>query len=180
MNLILFGFKASGKTHFGKLLALNMNRPFIDLDDVVSELYAQKNTKHLRTNEIYKKIGGPAFRLLEKEAVKTLKNLDNAIIALGGGTVLDPENVELLLKIGAMVYLETSHETLRKRIFRDELPAFFNKDDPERSFLMMIHERKPIYESIPAQKINTETLDEAGVIAALRSILILEEPPNGF
>ena len=44
----------------------------------------------------------------------------------------------------------------------------------------MIQERKPIYESISARKINTENLDEAGILAALRSILILEDPPNGF
>lgn len=180
MNLILFGFKASGKTHFGKLLSVKMHRPFIDLDDVISEIYYKTSGHRWRIREIHEKIGDKAFRQLEKEAVQTLKSIDNSIIALGGGTVLDPENVELLQKIGALVYLETGPETLRKRIFRGELPSFLNKENPERAFLEMIHERKPIYESIPAQRINTEAFDEAGVLAALRSILILEDPTNGF
>ncbi len=180
MNLILFGFKSSGKTHFGKLLAMQMHRPFIDSDDLIQELYAQETQHRKKVKEIHEKLGEEAFRKLEKRAIQALKGVENGIIALGGGTVLDPENVEMLQKVGALVYLKTGAETLRKRIFQGELPSFFDKSDPEGSFLRMIHEREPIYRSIPARVVDTEALDEAGVIAALSSILLLEEPPNGF
>jgi shikimate kinase len=180
MNLLLFGFKAAGKTHFGKLLALHMHRPFVDTDDVLLELYAKETSKKRNMKEIYQELGAAAFREWEKRALQTLQGIENGIIALGGGAVLDPENVEMLQKIGALVYLKAGAETLRKRIFKEELPAFFDKNDPEGSFLQMIHEREPIYRSIPARAVDTEALDEAGVLAALRSILLLEEPPNGF
>jgi shikimate kinase len=180
MNLILFGFKGCGKTHFGKLLAQKMRRPFIDTDDVIAELHAQKTGRRLRAREIYRELGKESFRALESEALLTLEKAENSIIALGGGAVLDPANVEFLQKIGALVYLEASPETLRKRVLLEETPAFLDQSDPLKSFLDMVHERKPIYESLPARRINTEILDEAGVLAALRSILILEEPPNGF
>lgn len=180
MNLILFGFKASGKTHFGKLIATQMHRPFIDTDDLILELYA-KETGHVRkAKEIYAKLGESAFRALEKRALLTLKNVENAVIAVGGGTVLDPENVEILQKVGALVYLQTSPEKLKQRIFKDELPAFLDPTDPEGSFWQMIQDRAPIYRSIPARCVDTDALDEAGVVAALNSILLLEEPPNGF
>ena len=102
------------------------------------------------------------------------------MIAVGGGTVLDPENVEILQKVGALVYLQTSPEKLKQRIFKDELPAFLDPKDPEGSFWQMIQDRAPIYRSIPARCVDTDALDEAGVVAALNSILLLEEPPNGF
>lgn len=180
MNLILFGFKSSGKTHFGKLIAAKIHRPFIDTDDLVSELYAEQTGHRWKTAKIFAKIGLEPFRELEKEALKALKPVANSIIALGGGTILDPENLELLQKVGQLVYLETNPETLKQRIFKEELPPFFDKKDPETSFHKMIRERKPIYESIPARRIKTDELDEAGVIAALYSILFLEEPTNGF
>lgn len=180
MNLILFGFKASGKTHFGKLFALKMHCPFIDTDDLVLELYAKETGKRRKIKEIHAKLGPEGFRALEKQAIQTLKNVDHSIIALGGGTVLDPANVEFLQTIGALVFLKTEAEKLKKRIFKEELPSFFDKKDPEGSFWSMIQEREPIYRSIPARCVDTDALDEAGVLAALSSILLLEDPPNGF
>lgn len=180
MNLILFGFMAAGKTHYGKLLSIQMHRPFLDLDDLIQELYAQESGKRKKVREIYVELGEAGFRKREKEAIQTLTGVENGIIAVGGGTVIDPENVEWLQKIGALVYLKTGAETLHKRIFQKELPAFFDKNDPEASFLRMVQEREPIYRSIPARVVDTEALDEAGVLAALSSILLLEEPPNGF
>lgn len=180
MNLLLFGFKASGKTHFGKILSKKMHRPFVDTDDLIMNEYERESSKHKSIREIYKKIGSEGFRKLEKKVLLKLKSLNNTIIALGGGTVLDPENVEILQTVGAMVYLKTSPEKLKKRIFKDELPAFFDKKDPEGSFYEMVQNREPIYRSIRARVVNTDELDEAGIVAALSSILLLEEPPNGF
>ena len=176
MNLILFGFKGCGKTHFGKLLSIEMHRPFIDTDDIICQLYGGKH----RVRDIHSKLGEQKFRALEKEALQKLVGITDSIIALGGGAVLDPENVEFLQKIGALVYLHASPELLRKRLLAGELPSFLDKNDPEGSFLRMIHERAPVYSSIPARRIDLENLDEAGVLAALRAILCLEDPPNGF
>ena len=180
MNLLLFGFKGSGKTHFGKLLALEMHRPFIDTDDLVLELYAKETGKRRKLKEIYAKLGEGGFRELEKRAISALQNVENSIVALGGGTLLDPKTLALAQTIGALVFLKAAPEKLKQRIFKDELPSFFDPKDPEGSFWRMIQEREPFYRSIPARCVDTDALDEAGVIAALRSILLLEDPPNGF
>jgi shikimate kinase len=181
MNLILFGFKGCGKTHFGKLLAQKMHRRFLDTDDLIAELFAKKTGQHTLVREIYIQLGKESFRALEKEAIYALRSVKNGVIALGGGAVLDPENVELLQKIGCLVYLSTSAETLQKRIWKDgKTPAILESDDPQASFLEMYQERRPVYESIPAAKIDCDALDEAGVLAALQSLLVLQDPPNGF
>jgi shikimate kinase len=170
MNLILFGFKGAGKTHFGKLLSIKMHRPFIDTDDLLQELYAKRTGSRKNIREIYKTLKEEGFRLLEKEALHLLKDLKDTIIALGGGVVLDPTNIELLETIGTLVYLKASPAKLKSRI-RDELPAFANS---EEAFLQIFHEREPIYRSIRAHTIDTDLLDEAGVVAALNSIVISE------
>lgn len=180
MNLILFGFKSSGKTHFGKLLSHKMHRPFIDTDDLIIELYKKETDKQRNCPQIHKELGESAFRALETRALHNLKNVKSAIIALGGGAVLDPENVLFLQSIGELVYLKASPEKLKERIFQRELPSFFDKNDPSGSFHQMIQEREPIYRSVSARCIDTDAFDEAGVIAALKSILLLEEPSNGF
>ena len=176
MNLILFGFKGCGKTHFGKRLAEMMRRPFIDTDDLASQLYAQRAEQRRTTDSIYREMGRERFRALESEAILTMKSVENSIIALGGGAVLDPANVSFLKTLGTLVYLEASPETVRKRMSQGPPPAFLD-DTP---FLEMIQERKPIYESISARRIDVDALGVAGAIAALCSILLLEEPLNGF
>jgi shikimate kinase len=174
MNIILFGFKGSGKTHFGKLLAQKLHRPFIDTDSILEELYAKESKERLRIWEIYQAVGETGFRTLETEAIATLYEIKGAVISLGGGAVLDKENVEMLLKIGQLVYLEASFDTIQKRI--QKTPPFTG-DIPLQT---LYRERKPVYESVPSRKIDTDALDEAGVLAALQAIACLEEPPNGF
>ena len=180
MSLLLFGFKASGKTHFGKILSKKMHRPLVDTDDLIKNEYEKEYGFHKSIRQIYKEHGAEEFRKIEKKVIQRLKIFENTIIALGGGTVLNIKVVNLLQEIGAIVYLKTSPEKLKERIFKDELPAFLDPKDPEGSFYEMIHEREPIYRSIEARVIDTDQLDKAGVISALHSILLLKEPPNGF
>jgi shikimate kinase len=168
MNLILFGFKGAGKTHFGKLLAQQIHRPFIDTDDLVSALYAKPVRK------LYQELGETLFRALETQAILSLQSISNSIIALGGGAVLDADNLALLQKIGQLVYLDASFETIRSRV--QEEPAFITTNTLQSIYA----ERKPLYDSIPARRISVDQLDEAGVLAALRSIAYLEDLPNGF
>jgi shikimate kinase len=172
MNLILFGFKASGKTHFGKLLAIRMHRPFIDTDDLILELYSKQTGKRSTIGEIYKTLGKDQFRAFESNVLRELKDVKDSIIALGGGAVLNPANVEFLQTVGTLVFLKASTEKLKGRIFKGEFPPFLDPKDPEGSFYRMVQEREPIYRSIPAMSVDTDALDEAGVLAALNSILI--------
>lgn len=173
MNLILFGFKGCGKTYYGKRLAEKLHRPFVDTDLLIEELYSQETGESLAIREIYRKKGEEAFRALEKRAIHQLSGSANTIISLGGGAILDPENQEILKKIGDLVYLQASMQTLKRRMLHRELPAYLQN---ENDFDAMYAARLPIYESIPAHRVDVDLLDEPAVIAALRNILIFEEP----
>lgn len=174
MNIILFGFKGCGKTHFGKKLAELIHRPFIDLDNVLEAVYFEENNLRLKTGEIYQLLGEQRFRQLEKRALLCIYGIELSVIALGGGTVLDRDNVDLLLKMGQLVYLKTSFQSLQKR-----LPQTFPLLEGT-SLQSLYHSRIPFYASVPSRIIDTDLLDEAGILASLQSIACLEEPPNGF
>jgi len=166
MNIILFGFKCSGKTHFGKMLAQELNRPFIDTDERIIEGFSHS----LPISQIYRILGEKEFRNQENVVIQSLAQNTRSVIALGGGTILNPENVKKLQKTGCLIYLAASFKTVQQRIFKKDTPAFIDANDPINSLRTIYDERTKIYESIRAPKIDTDNLDDARIIAGLISI----------
>ncbi len=156
MNIILFGFQNCGKTTIGKLLAKKLAMRFIDIDCIIETLYEQKYGKKLSVREIYKVLGAESFRSLEQEAILLLTDIDNVVIATGGGSVLNPDNVAARKQIGTLVYLQTAKETIKDRMFSGELPAFLAGKDSEEEFEKMYNERKAIYENVADVFINAD------------------------
>ncbi|MDE3045792.1 MAG: shikimate kinase [Verrucomicrobiota bacterium] len=144
MSFILFGFKGSGKTYWGRKLAQKWKKVFLDTDELLLE-----KTGHQTIRELYQAVGEKEFRSLEKQVIGELASVQQAVIAVGGGAVLDPENVALLQKIGQLIYLDVSLETVQKRgvtLVQGPIEEIYR-------------ERKPIYESIPARRVKVEDFD---------------------
>ncbi|OGN64419.1 MAG: hypothetical protein A3E80_04050 [Chlamydiae bacterium RIFCSPHIGHO2_12_FULL_49_9] len=139
MHLIFFGFKGCGKTGLGKKIARISNRPFIDLDDLFAE----------PPRSLYPKLGEEKFRKLESELLFSLKPKTPSVIALGGGTVLKSQNISFLQSIGLLIYLERSFEEIKKNL--EALPSFAKNWEHLRQIYL---QRKPIYESIKALKLD--------------------------
>lgn len=163
-NLILIGFKNSGKTSVGKLFAEKSNMMFIDTDDLITQEYYKKNRVLLNCREIVLKHGEDYFRDLEKKIISDLvcldkdkNNTNNYIIATGGGCVLYPENVNKLKKLGKLVYLSISYPVLLERILRQPvLPSYLNPAEPEKSFAIIHKKLEPIFHNIADLEISTE------------------------
>ena len=101
-NLILIGFMGTGKTSLGKLLAEKLGRGFIDIDQKIEQ------DAGLSIPQIFEKYGEKYFRELEKNAVKEITQRRGLVIATGGGTIKDEENLRLLKNSGVIVCF-TSH-----------------------------------------------------------------------
>lgn len=172
MNLILFGFKGCGKTTLGTMIATRMNRSFFDTDHMLEQLHAQLTGDQMHFREIYKKMGEDAFRALESNVIQRLKDVRNAVIALGGGLILNPENAAFLAKLGQLVYLNISKETLKKRLLSKELPSFLNPSDPEGAFEQFYHERRSNYEAIPALSIDLEVKTQDQIVLELSALIL--------
>jgi len=99
--VFLTGFVASGKTTVGRLLALRLDVPFVDLDDRVAEMSG------MTVPQIFTRLGEPAFRRMEREALASLAVTSPAVVALGAGAVPPPEALVVCLKA-------TIDETLRR------------------------------------------------------------------
>jgi len=138
----LTGFMGSGKTTVGKLLAAQLAWRFVDLDGEI-ERHAG-----LPIAEIFTRSGEPVFRDIEHEClVRVLSSAASQqtsfVLALGGGTFVQPRNVVLLRDAGAVVlWLDTPVEELLSRcVLMPDRPLFRD----EASFRKLYDERLPFY-----------------------------------
>lgn len=151
MKIILIGFMGSGKTTIGKLLAEKLNLNFIEMDDVIL-----KKSKRKNINEIFEKDGESKFRIIETEVAKELVNKEHAVISSGGGVITNKINIDYLKKEGVIVYLETSFESIKKRLENiDDRPLFKDK----KSALNLYKKRLPIYTNFAQLVIATDKLN---------------------
>ncbi len=114
-----------------------MGYHFIDTDDLIT------TNCHL----LYKQ-SEELFRQLEKQVIGAIEEFHSSVIATGGGSILDPDNVAVFKKMGKIIYLQVEKEELRRRIFANPLPAFLDPANPESSFEKMYAEREPLYRQI--------------------------------
>jgi shikimate kinase len=114
MNIVLIGYRCSGKSTVGRLLAAKTGRVFLDTD----ELLERRAGKPIAC--IVSEGGWPLLRRLEREAVKEASIIADAVIGTGGGSVLDHENVSILRKRGWLIWLKTDPEVIRARMEKDE------------------------------------------------------------
>jgi shikimate kinase len=109
-KIFLLGFMGCGKSYIGKRLAKNINADFLDLDDLIVETNGQS------ISDIFKEKEEMCFRQSESDCLKSLKNVSNQIIALGGGTPCFFENMEWINENGVSIYFKTNPEVLAKRL----------------------------------------------------------------
>jgi shikimate kinase len=166
MNIVLFGFKGCGKTYYGKLASIAFQCPFIDTDDLIVSLYGE----NIPIRTLYQRLGERAFRELETQAIQQMHPLSPAVIAVGGGAILHPANVVHLQTMGHLVYLKVDFLTAMERILKQGIPSFANAKKPIASLQEIYITRVPIYESIPAQWIDVDRLNDREVLNKLKEI----------
>ena len=105
-NLVLIGMPACGKTTIGKALAKRLSKDFIDSDEQIVKKMG------ISIPEIFEKYGEAAFRKIESEVIKEISAKQNAVIATGGGAVLNPRNTELLKLNGTVCFINRPLEQL--------------------------------------------------------------------
>lgn len=179
MNIVLIGYRGSGKTTIGRKLAEKLNREFVDSDD-----YIEQRTQ-LSIREIFELCGESYFRHLESEAIKDLSESDGRVIATGGGAVLRYKNVSNLKNHGVLIFLNVAPEVAYERITRDpsstrRRPALTG-DDMLTEIKEQIDFRKPYYLRAADHVIDVNNLEPDQVVAEILKRLgpeaALPEPP---
>lgn len=122
MKIFLVGFMGCGKTTVGRELAARIGAPFFDLDELIES--AEKQS----IREMFEQKGEAHFRKRERDLLRSLKYLDAAVIATGGGTFTFDENIQFIQTEGLSVYLSAPYALLRSRVGgKDDRPLF--RDD---------------------------------------------------
>jgi shikimate kinase len=114
MSIVLIGYRGSGKTTIGRLLADRLSQPFIDSDERIVA------TAGMTIKEIFEKRGEEQFRDLETAAVAQLAGFEDHVLSLGGGALLREQNRQALLAgKHTIVYLRADPIELHRRIHQD-------------------------------------------------------------
>lgn len=148
MRIYLTGFMTSGKSTIGPILANVLGYDFYDLDREI------ENIEKLTVVEIFEKHGEQYFREAESKILNELAKKDNLVISLGGGTIVNKNNFDMMKRTGKIIYLKVSPETLYKRlrhktdrpIFKDLVLNNKNEKDFMKRISELMEKRKHFYE----------------------------------
>lgn len=128
-RIYLIGFMGAGKTTVGRSLAKKLGWKFIDLDGEI------ERGENCAIAEMFRVKGEPYFRRLETRYLREVSSAEKAVIALGGGTFLDPANRDLAEKTGVTVWLKVSFPKVEERVRIDGTrPKFGNAEQAERLY----------------------------------------------
>jgi shikimate kinase len=169
-NVILVGFMGTGKTTVGKALAEALDMPHVDLDEAI--------VKHegCAIAELFQRKGETYFRDVESGLLRNLLESGGQVLTTGGGAVLRPENVALMLQSGTVIALSATEEELIRRLEQDDQRPLLAGGVAER-VRTLLRERKDAYDFAPIQVDTTGKTVEAIVEEITRRMV--EIGPKG-
>ena len=112
-GLALVGYRGTGKSTVGRLVAERLRRPFIDADSALEACYGRS------VRSLFEELGEPAFRDREAALLAELTAVPDRVIATGGGVVLRAENRTALKQFGLVVWLTADPQVLASRLSRN-------------------------------------------------------------
>lgn len=138
--VVLIGFMGAGKTTIGKALSKKNRIAFVDTDQKIVEKAG------MTIPEIFAAQGEEAFRQIESQVLKDLLLLSGrAVISTGGGLPLREENRRLLQRMGSVVYLKISPETVLNRLKGDNTRPLLQGPGGRERVGELLEAREPFY-----------------------------------
>lgn len=144
-RLQLIGFMGSGKSTYGRLLALTRNTPFRDLDLEIENRFG------LSIARLFQREGEAGFRRLERSCYLELAVRNHGVLALGGGLPMQAGIAPEMKQGGPVLYLQTPLPWLEAHLARDtKRPLLAGMSGEERSaWIRSEHARRdPVYKSV--------------------------------
>ncbi len=144
-NIIITGFMGTGKTAVGRVVGQKLGREFVDTDARIEALTGREISK------IFTRDGQEAFRNMEQDVCRKLSEKEDLVIATGGGTLIDTENRELMMRTGTVVCLTASAEEIMRRLGRTDKSKrpLLETSDLEVAIESLLKARSQIYQAFP-------------------------------
>lgn len=164
-NIVLIGYRGSGKTSVGRQLADRLGWSFVDTDTLI-EVAAGRSIAQIFAEE-----GEPAFRQREETAIAAAARDAQQVLSVGGGAVLRPANRAVLKAAGLCIWLTAPVETLAARIAADpqSLTARPNLTTVggRAEIAALLAERAPLYASLADHAVETAGRDVNQVVDSI-------------
>jgi len=153
MNIVLIGYRGTGKSVVGAQVAMRLGMKCISMD---AEIVRRAG---MSIPEIVEKHGWTTFRDMESEVARDLAKSDNLIIDTGGGVIERPENVDVLRENSRMIWLKASVSSIVARIQGDtERPSLTGAKSYTDEVAEVLERRTPKYQSSAQYEIDTDPL----------------------
>ncbi len=150
-NIVLTGIMGCGKTTIGKMLSDKLNMRFIDIDEYIEQKYG-------KIAEIFLK-GEEYFRDVEHDAVVDISQMQNGVIATGGGVVKRQDNIASLKKNGIIFFIDRPIEHIIEDVDISTRPLLKNG---RNEITKIFNERYPLYKkTCDIHIMNTTSLQDA-------------------
>lgn len=147
-NIILIGYRGTGKSAVGKYISEKYNKPLISTDELIVEEVGP-------IDEYVKANNWTEFRKLEHKIIDNIDQ-ENGIIDCGGGVIETPENYDSLKKLGSIFWLTATVETINKRIKSSTDRPALSGDDFLSEIPEVLKRRIPLYRKFSDYEIKTD------------------------
>ena len=170
MNVVLIGYRGTGKSTVGKLLAARLGLQLISTDQ---EIIRRAGAS---IPEIVAAHGWEYFRDLESTVCRELAGRENLVIDTGGGAILRQQNVDVLKRKGRLIWLTASVETIAARIGDDtQRPSLSGNKSHVEEIRDVLTERVPKYQAAADLVIPTDGRSIGELVALIVNSL---SPPR--
>ena len=142
MVVYIVGYMYSGKSTYGRTLAERLGYDFVDLDHMIEERY------HSSIGLIFQHYGEAAFRKMEQEELHKTGEMENVVVATGGGTPCYGDNMDYILEHGTSIYIKQTTEKIleRQRRSRKQRPLLAQMSDAElEAYVRRQMEEREVY-----------------------------------
>ena len=153
----------AGKSTIGRQLSNSLKKEFKDSDH---EIVARTGASIPLIFEIE---GEDGFRKREAAMIDELTQIDDIVIATGGGAVLREENRRHLQQRGVVVYLYASVDQLFERTSRDRNRPLLQTENPRQKLQDLMDQRDPLYREVADMVVHT---DDRSIRSVVKEILV--------
>jgi shikimate kinase len=162
MTIFLTGFMGTGKTTVGRKLAERLGIPFVDTDQMIERSEGRPITT------IFAMDGESYFRAIERQAIEDAPV--NAVVATGGGAMIDPLNRRRMRATGTIICLSADADTIYERTAGDGDRPLLAGEDPRKSISKLLAQRAPAYAEADCI-IDTSNIDAEAVVDTIVEFL---------
>lgn len=151
MNIVLIGYRGTGKSTVAKILGQRLGRKVMSTDAEIVKEAGQSIT------QIVEQFGWDHFRELETQMCRKLHDQTNLVIDTGGGLILKEENVKILKANSTIFWLTAEVPTIVKRISGDtQRPSLSGTKTFVEEIEDILKERTPKYQAAADHVIPTD------------------------